>query len=328
MSVNKLILTGGSGELIRQVEVEREFLFDLPEQDGNFLVVRCWNKTEEDVASFLKQSRELIHPHVPLTNILIVIDASQEHGSTTMDAVRANIDSEGPSIIPITVSGPKGVPCWTRKLNGALKFLRVQGVRNGLFIPTSFDTIPGDLSPLRKLSPTAIPAFTVRQTPNEFVSRGTQEFLAKDMDGMLRAMQQMAHEVLPFLRWKQNYVPDSVYEIGPVACRNTFMLWRLRMLLACGGFDSYTNVIGGQEDTRLFLQILMDDPSAFHLGMPGVTFMDRRHEKQEGPTAIMQHEKHRAKSWREEIATGQILWRLRETGGQIPPEEQDFDLTN
>lgn len=309
--------------------VPSHFRPDLPEQNGQHLLVRCFNKTEHDIALFLERCRNNIQPHFPLDSILVVIDTDQDEArnADTFGAVMANRDQVSIPVVPVLVSGPSNVPNWTRKLNGGLLTLKESGVRDGKLIVTSFDSIPENPASLEHLSDTAVPMLTVRDTPAPYAPERTLEFLAQDDDAIRSRVLEILLRVRDQCLGSNPTLSEADLDILPTLVRNTMMVWKIRPLLETGGFDPYSaSVAKGQEDTAKVIQLLMRDYEIFSDHIPVLRYADTRFQTAQLATALGTGESHTDKYKREQEATKMMVQRLAETKGVIPPEDYDFIL--
>ncbi len=223
------------------------------------VIVRCWNKDEASMRAFI-QHWEKIRQKFFFQTILLVIDADKETGETTLDALKA---CGSPTwITPIFVSGPAEVRNWTRLLNGALKFLHICGVREGMVCVASFEAgFDSPLDSLLKLEEHhAVPIIGIRRSKPD----GCTPMLAQFIDDLSDIPKQTIGEVFQ-QEGQLLFAGSPPTEIGEWAqqtlffCRNTFQFWSLEWLFRMKGFDPRCNDWGGQEDTALRIRLGLND---------------------------------------------------------------------
>ncbi|HLC75805.1 MAG TPA: hypothetical protein VJB82_01645 [Candidatus Peribacterales bacterium] len=318
---------GGREDLVQRVFVSGDLRPDLPETNGQHLLVRCFNKTEEDIAKFLKRCREKIQPYFPLDSILIVIDtdADTRLKADTLKAVMSNREKISIPVVPVLVSGPSSIPNWTRKLNGGLKFLHGSRVSDGTLLITSFDSVPSNPEALGSLSDAPVPILSVRDTPAPYAPKRALKFLAQDDDAIRSEVQEILSRVRNQCLSGNPVLIKADLDILPAVVRNSMMVWKLRPLFDTGGFDPYSaKIANGQEDTAKVIELLLRDYGEFPDDVPVLRYADTRFQTTQLVTALGAGESHTDKYNRERTATTIMAKRLVDTLGIIPIEERDF----
>lgn len=222
------------------------------------VLVRCWKVNEEKMRAFLAhwhQMRSLF----PFEMIILAIDGDLDDGST----LRSFEACGNPSyVVPIFVTGPKEVRNWTRMLNAMLEFLHLCGVTDGMFMIASFDAGFDFASreALLDLDPNhPVPAVGFRRSVPDGCSPGIQEFLGQLEANPLRVMEERRERVADFICSPQLQTAGEWADQTLFTIRNTFMLWSGAPLFAIGGFDSFCNAAGGQEDFAAFARMDMSN---------------------------------------------------------------------
>jgi|GEM_PF-2451404 len=290
------------------------------------VVVRCWNVHETKMRAFLERwhrIRAVFHFEV----IILVIDPDRDDGST-LRSLQACGDPG--YVVPIYVTGPADVKNWTRMLNGALKFLHMSGVRDGVFMISSVEAdLDSSLDVFDNVDwRETIPMVGIRHSVPTDCTDEVRDYLGLLQSDPMGALAQLQQNETAFFRAAEFASPSDWAWKSLFIGRNTMQPWKGDMALALKGFDNVCNGFGGQEDfalrTRMRQSGLTSDPRRVF------SFRDKRVETGQ-PTHLGESP---MKKIQREINAACLVLRLYHAELHawdchgtfvIPPERRDFE---
>lgn len=219
-------------------------------------IVRCWNKTPEDLAKF--QTRiEAMKSKVPeLAGILIAINADQDKNSATAPAVENTL-----SAVPMVAVPVRGYS-WTAGLNGPAALLHAclenhpEILNKTEIFNLSFDVdIPeSSLELIHTAVSEGKPALSLRieeNIQNKEQAESVQSEYTIEIQALLARISDIIKNPTITADHRQTYVETSGKSLA-VLGRNTNLIAPLADVSSLGGFDPSCNKIGGMEDHDFF----------------------------------------------------------------------------
>lgn len=239
---------------------------DIKKQTSNlFLVIRCWNKTENDLKELFDRLKKMQSNIPELKGVFISIDADKDEDAQTSKAVDSLVGSESLpfKVVSIQVNGYS----WTAGLNAPAAMLHaVCGEEDAdeskqFILNYSFDAMMSDAASQEVASHirSGEPLMTARVEERvdskeeiEMVQEENRENFTRMMDKFYDLLTNEKTEIN-----SEKFI-DSYHKAMVTVGRNTSMLFSLKDIVNLGGFDRSCNPMGGMEDHDFVFRLFLD----------------------------------------------------------------------
>lgn len=235
-------------------EKELQRLFSAIKENKNSIVavIRCWNKTTEQLSEVFERLKDLQKSIPQLRGAFISINDDNDKDHQTSKNVEELSVNEDLPIVPLKVKGYT----WTSGLNGPVALLNQFCEQEGIdsnkqqVFNLSFDSIfsEEEAKKIAEKIRNGEPVISMRsegESLDEKSARKTSEVIKRlikkgvDVDGGVDEVVQ-DNESVAFM------------------ARNTGMVWSLHDLARLGGFNKERNKAGGMEDHEFGVRLLLD----------------------------------------------------------------------
>lgn len=252
-------------------EAKREFgriAKDIKKQTNNlFLVIRCWNKTENDLKELFDRLKKMQSNIPEMQGVFIVINAGGDKDAQTSRAVDSLVASESLSFK--VVATPVAEYSWTAGLNAPAALLHSvckeedADETKQFVLNYSFDAVMSEAAnqEIADHIRSGEPLMTARVEESvdskkeiEIVQEENRENFTRMMDKFYDFLTNKDSE------FSAEEFTNDYHKAMVTLGRNTSMLFSLADIVRLGGFDRSCNALGGMEDHdfvfRLFLDIV------------------------------------------------------------------------